>query len=444
MPKRIINDILVSKKSIRQIPIMREKKVRAEKVTSNRDEEVEIVSTRLTRATSWQRKPLNPKFVIWSLAGICLLALFFGISIIFSSATIIITPRTEKIVFSSETFTAKSDVINSDSLTFEVLKVKQTAGEIVEATEEKEVSQKASGKIIIYNNYSTTPQRLINNTRFEATGGKVYRINTSVIVPGLKKVNGKVVPGSVEAVVFADQAGEDYNLRLNDLAGDFKIPGFKGDPRYDGFYARLKDDISGGFIGRQRIVEDGVRKAAEENIKLKLKEQLLKELYAVKPDNYLIFKDGYSVDYTGLSDTPVESNKVKINIEGNLSGIVFNSLKLANYLATKKISKFDALPVEFIPSDDLVTTLVGKDMASLWKNSSLDITLSGEAIIKWQYDGAMIKRDFAGKKETDLKNLMTKYRDSVKEMKVLFRPVWTRYMPDNPNKIKISEEAILW
>ena len=65
-------------------------------------------------------------------------------------------------------------------------------GEIVEATAEKEVSQKASGKIIIYNNYSTVSQRLINNTRFEANSGKIYRINSSIVVPGYKKVDGKI------------------------------------------------------------------------------------------------------------------------------------------------------------------------------------------------------------------------------------------------------------
>jgi len=59
----------------------------------------------------------------------------------------------------------------------------------------------------------------------------MYRIDSSVIIPGYQKVNGKIIPGSIEATVYADQAGDGYNLKLADLTGDFSIPGFKGDPR---------------------------------------------------------------------------------------------------------------------------------------------------------------------------------------------------------------------
>ena len=422
MTRKTISDIIITKKSIRQIPISIERKPTVVRPNQN-----------------WQRKTLNPKFVIWLIAIICLLALFFGISIIFSSATVIVTPRTEKINFSDDIYPAKLNSSGAADLSFEFLKVKQTASETIDATEDKEVSQKATGKIVIYNSYSTAPQRLINNTRFEANNGKVYRINSSVVVPGYKKVEGKVVPGSVEATVFADQAGDSYNLKLADLAGDFKIPAFKGDPKYQGFYARLKTDITGGLIGMQRVVAVSLRKSTEDIIKTKLKEQLLKEFYAIKPENYLIFKDGYSVDFTNLADTAVGSDKVKLNIEGELNGVVFNNLKLAKYISIKKIENFDGLPVELVPTDNLTVTFITKDNTSLWKNTALDIKFNGDASIRWQYDAESVKKDLAGKSGSDVKNLVAKYKDSIIGIKVIFRPVWTRYFPDNLNKIKIQE-----
>jgi len=442
MTKKVINDITPPRKSIRQIPILANKRkgIAREKTESvDEDDNFSVVYAR--RVVGWQRKPLNPKFVIWTIAIICLLALFFGISIIFSSATVVITPRTQVISFTNDLYIAKSESSNSADLFFEVLNIKQSSGETVTATEEKEVSQKASGKIIIYNNYNTAPQRLINNTRFEANNGKIYRINSSVIVPGLKKIDGKVVPGSVEATVYADQAGEEYNLKLSDLAGDFKIPGFKGDPRYASFYALLKTDIVGGLIGKQRIVSDDLRKATIEIIKSKLREQLLKEIYAVKPENYLIFKDGYSIDYVNLPDTPVGNDKVKINVEGNINGIIFNNTKLSKYIATKKIEGFDALPTELIPSDSLLTTFTAKDNTSLWKNKTIDIKFTGEATIKWLYDSEAIKNDLAGKKESEVKSLVSKYQNSVSTIKVIFKPIWTRYFPDNLDRIHLQEVA---
>lgn len=447
MTRKIVSDMIVSKKSIRQIPISLEKKnapVKQKEVEIEDDfEETEGSPVhRPTRVPHGERKPMNGKFAIWLIAGVCVLALFFGISILFSSATVIITPRIETINFNNETYVAKLTPTNTTDLAFEVLTVKQSDGETVAATEEKEVSKKATGKIMVYNNYSTLPQRLINNTRFESADGKVYRINSSVIVPGQKKIDGKMVPGNIEATIFADQAGEAYNQKLADLKGDFKIPGFKGDVRYDSFYGRLKEDITGGLIGMERIVAIDVRKNAETNVKEVLKEKLLKELYAVKPENYLMFKDGYSIDYTTLADTPVDKDKIKINIEATLNGIVFNNLKLSKYVATKKIDGFDGLPTEIIPAESLVVTMTGADSTGLYKNKALEMKLTGDASIKWIYDGEALKKDLAGKKESDLKNLANKYSNSVSSINVIFRPVWTRYFPDNLNKIKIKEETL--
>ncbi len=427
MAKKIMSDILVSKKSIRQIPLSKEKDIEYKDLKKE------------AAAPSWGRKPLNPKFVIWLIAIICILALFFGISIVFSKATVIVTPRTEKITFNNDTYTAKSASSTVDSLSFEVLKVKQTAGETVEAIEEKQVSQKALGTIVVYNNYSPSPQRLINNTRFEANNGKIYRISSSIIVPGFKKSGDKITPGSIEANIFADQAGEDYNLKLSDLAGDFKIPGFKGDLRYQGFYARLKTDIALGFVGNQKVISDTLRKTTESLLKEKIKEQLLKELYAIKPESYLIFKDGYSIDYSNLPDTAVEGGKVKISLEGDLSAIVFNNLKLTKYMADKKIDNFDGLPAELIPTDNLTVTMTGADNTGLWKNNTLQVKLRGDAIIKWQYDGDALKKDLAGKSQSDLNSIISKYKDSILGIKIHFVPVWARYFPDNLNKIKIEE-----
>ncbi len=433
--------MIVTKRSIREIPVSRKTVLELEKKVGKKDEQVEFEAPKLRRSLDWQRKPLNPKFVLWSIAVICILALFFGISILFSSATLVIIPRIEKIAFNSDSYIAKLNSQSTTDLPFEILNIKQSVGEIIEATEEKEVSKKASGNIIIYNNYSTAPQRLINNTRFESSNGKVYRINSSVVVPGLKKVAGKVVPGSIEATVYADQAGEGYNLKIADLAGDFKIPGFKGDPRYDSFYARIKTDIQGGFIGKQRIISEELREKTEVLIKEELKQQLIKELYSVKPDNYLFFKDGYYITYTNLPDTAVDSDKAQINIEGNLGGIIFNNNKLSRFFATKKIEGFDDLQTVFIPNENLVVSFKA-DNVDLTKNTSLSLVFNGDAIIKWHYDTFTLRQDLVGKKEADLKNLTSKYKNLVTSIEVVFKPVWTRYFPDNINKIRIEEKAL--
>lgn len=407
MPKKVINDIIINKKSIRDIPISTTKKVAPKSEVRKKEPVVYI-----------KRKPLNPKFAIWLIAIIALLALFFGVSLVFTSATLTITPRVEKISFNNEIYPLSS----------ESLKVDKVNSQSVEATEEKNVNQKASGKIVIYNNYSAVSQRLINNTRFESSDGRIYRLASSVDVPGTKVVSGKTVPGSIEATVYADEPGDKFNMKLADLSGDFKVPGFKGTPRYNSFYARLKTDIAGGLIGKQKIVSPAVRKETEEKIKATLKEDLLKEFYSIKPDNYIIFNNSYTIDYVTEQDTVEDSGEVKISIAGHLNGTVFNSLKVANIIATKKGVTFDGLQISFIPDENLQASIVKEG-----------VKLTGEGEIKWIYNQDQIRKDLVGQPASALIQILSKYKEQVETIKVTFKPVWTRYFPDNINRIKVIE-----
>jgi hypothetical protein len=426
MTKKIMSDIVVNKRSIREITVSKEK----------------APIQRKPAKVNWQRKPLNPKLAIWSIALICIVALFFGVSIIFSSATVVVSPKIEKVTFADEVYMAKLASKTEDNLIFETINTTKIQSETIEAGEEQEVNQKASGKIIVYNNFNTSDQRLINNTRFESTDGRIYRINSSVVVPGIKKVAGKSVPGSIEVTVYADQAGESYNLKLADLKGDFKIPGFKGDPRYDGFSARLKEDIKGGFIGKQRVVSAELRASTLNSLKEKLREQLLKEIYMIKPEKYLLFTDHYSFHYSELPDTSLDNNKVKIEMEGTTYALVFDSQKIAKFISQKKGLNLEGLKTEFIPSEDFTVTIMSLEDISLMTEQSISLKFNGEGTIKWLYDLVELKKDLAGKKEADLKSVMLNYSNSIANIDVIFRPVWTRYIPDNSEKIKVRENKI--
>lgn len=113
--------------------------------------------------------------------------------------------------------------------------------------------QKATGKITIYNVYSSKSQVFIAKTRFVTPDGKIFRLVSQAVVPGAQTQNGKLIPSSIDANIVADQAGPDYNVgpvpRLT-------IPSFKenGDmPRYNGFYGEIKGETSGGSLGQQPV-----------------------------------------------------------------------------------------------------------------------------------------------------------------------------------------------
>lgn len=433
MTKKIVSDIIINKKSIRQIPVSLEKK------RSDSTLNVEDFRTRFHIPKDYDnRKPLNPKFVLWLIALLCILAVIFSLSMIFASVTLNISPKIEEISLTADVYNAK---LNGTGLNipFETIQIQRQATETVIPTDEQEVSKKAVGTIIIYNNFSSASQRLINNTRFENALGQIYRINNSVVVPGTKIVGGKTVPGSIEAEIFADEPGEEFNLKLEDMTGDFTIPGFKGSPRYDAFYARLKTDITGGLVGKQKIVAEAVRKEAEEKLKNNLTEQLIKEMYAVTPDEYIIFDQGYEINFQTMPDGS-ENDKAIIRMTGELNGIIFHNHKLAQVIATHKIPDFNALPVKFIyHEDDLTVQLRAKDGDNLWTSQTVELLISGTADIQWLYDPLTIKKDLAGKHKSDIKNILIRYQNSINSIQVLFQPSWTKYYPDNLEKIKIKE-----
>ena len=127
-------------------------------------------------------------------------------------------------------------------LSFEVMQLNAEESGLVTATGISSGGQKASGKITVYNNYGSAPQKLITNTRFQTKDGKIYRIKGAISVPGM---------GMTEATVYADQAGEEYNI----VPTEFTLPGLKGGARFEKVFAKSKTAMSGGSSGNARVVK---------------------------------------------------------------------------------------------------------------------------------------------------------------------------------------------
>src|SRR3989344_5569945 len=240
-----------------------------------------------TPATPPAPRKSNARFWVWIIAIAALLGAVFAVMTYFSSATIEVTPFTQSVKLENE-FTATKEAAE-DGLIFQFLSLTEEKSAEVPATIEKKIQKKASGKVIIYNAYSGDNQRLIKNTRLEDDKThKIYRIDDSVVVPGAKMVAGKVAePGSVEAVIYADAAGDGYNIGL----ADFTIPGFKGDPRYSKFTARSKPDspIGGGFSGTVKVPTDEIIAEAQKNLREDLKQTAVEKARGQVPESVSFF-----------------------------------------------------------------------------------------------------------------------------------------------------------
>ena len=225
----------VQKRSIRDIPM-----------PNNHGTFTKKKKTRTTK-TSTSKPPRDfSRFALWSIVVISVVILGFAISSFFGGATVRITPKTQTVALNNTvTFAA-----GTSTPEYLVMEISDSTNREVVAEGDEYVETKAVGKIVIYNTHSTSPQTLIEQTRFESPEGYIYRIQEEVSVPGQKVVDGKTVPGQLEVTVIADKAGEKYNISPT----DFTIPGFKGDSRFETFFARSQTEMTGGFMGTQKVI----------------------------------------------------------------------------------------------------------------------------------------------------------------------------------------------
>ncbi|MBI5078022.1 MAG: hypothetical protein HZB11_01470 [Candidatus Yonathbacteria bacterium] len=373
----------------------------------------------------------------WAFLAVALLVAVFVVANYFSSATVEITPITRSINLDRDFTAVSSDKAVEGDLIFHFVATSTEKIKEVPATVEKKIQKKASGKVTIFNSYNGESQRLIKNTRLESPGRKTYRIDQSVIVPGMKVVNGKNMPGSVEAVVYADAPGPDYNI---DKPADFTIPGFNGDPRYTKFYARSKPDspITGGFSGTVNIPSDEAILLAQEELKQELPKIAIEKARAQIPDGMSLFPGGVIIKFEDVPQDITLGTLSKVVVRATASVFFFDTTVLTEKLAaallsedkgkTFVVSNMSALAFSFV---DPVNNVVLSDL------SKISFHIKGDLVFVGQIDATKIRAELAGKEKKDFGKLIVG-ENSIGKADVVIRPMWKTAFPKDPTKITIK------
>lgn len=379
------------------------------------------------------------KYAKWLYAGggiiIAVLIIAFLFSVMFGGAEVTVHPKTQTLTVNGD-FTAVRENPAKGDLSYNVMTLESMQTKDLPATGTEHAEEKASGQIIIYNNYNTLPQRLIRNTRFETPDGLIYRIDKSVVVPGETKANGTTTPGSVEVTVYADQAGDKYNIGLV----DFTIPGFKGAPQYDGFYARSKTPMTGGFVGDRNTVDDTALANARDAMHTALKKELMGKVSSQRPDGFISFDPATYVVFT--SDPLKDSgNQVEVTEKATLYGVLFDEHALANYLAAHTLSGFDGSDVKFTDISKLVlapdSTSTNGEGPQPWVDPTFSFHMSGSAPIVWQFDENKLKHDLSGRNKEAIHTILSGY-PGIDKAEVVIRPFWKSTFPTDPKEITIK------
>lgn len=415
---------------------VRDFKIRSDKKENLKEEEDNKESFNSKNNYSYPSKPTTKKkkkkWLLWLIGSVSLLAVIFivgfGVSSQFATAEVSVTPISFEADLNKDITAYRKP--SSDELGFEIISVSlnQPRTVSVEATGEEYVEEKASGLITIYNEFTSSQQVLVKNTRFESPEGYIYRINRNVTIPGMS--NGK--PGSTQIEVYADEAGSEYNIEPS----TFTIPGFKGSAQFDGFYAKSNSSMTGGKKGDYPIINEEDLAKAEEKLQEGIEEELLKNANELIPEGFLLLDNAYSIEEN--RETSTDNDNVTLNLNAYLHGVLLKEDRLAVYLYKETAGKTNEVEVK--NWDDLTYEL--HTNGQIKDVEELTFSVSGK--IKFY---RIINTDTLADKLTGVSIRDTEKIESIfneeshpihKAEVSKIAPFWMPTFPGNPEKIKIN------
>jgi len=424
--KQVVQDILPpSERSIRKIPLP------PKRIPIYQNEEVvnkprEIEEEVIPRAP----KKRKTRLVLWILGFILLLFVLWSFTV--NGALIKVTVKEATHDFEG-TLTANKTGTPT-GIPFEVISVSKELSKELVASGEKEVERKANGEIVIFNKYSDKPQNLIKNTRFETSTGLIYRISESVTIPGFTKKENEVIPGQLKARVYADFAGEEYNIGLT----DFTIPGFKGMPQFNNIFARSSGSMAGGLIGTVKVVDEKLLESATAELRNTLSTTIRENVLSEVPENFILIPQSLETNFESLPQKN-NGNMVVVQEKITASGIILNRESLEKAIVGKALGNTE----EDIKISNLETlTFDLKETQNIENLNSFDFSLKGKARLIWDLDEEALKKEVAGQHKSELTKVLSNF-GAIQKAVSSIKPFWKRNFPKKPENIEIEISADL-
>ncbi len=370
--------------------------------------------------------------------SIFILVLVFVLMSFFEKATVIIYPKSASAEINENLEIFEIDSLNSEfELGYRELNFSKEDEVVISTTGEEKISEKASGEITIFNEFTTKEQGLLKNTRFESSDGKIYTVADSISVPGYTEKDGKIIPGKLDVVVHAKEVGENYNI---DGEMNFTIPGFKGQEQFDHFYAKNKTGITGGFNGIKKVVSETDLENAKIGLTASLKQKILNEIQEQLPQNLVPIYSEDKFVFSEVIQENYEDDKVKVKMTGNLSVMVVDKSQLAKKIAEKKLSDYRKNEeISIVNLNELTIKFIEENNDSELDTQKTFVNLAGQAKFEWQNDENLLRDELVGINRSKIKDVFSGFTGITKG-EVTIIPFWKTSFPDKKDNITINVE----
>jgi hypothetical protein len=441
MKKNISQDVIPPTKTIRNVELLYKSKRPERRGTPKPPKQAEITPPPTTPESfaykyEYDEPVKRSKKFLYISVGFLILTLFFVISALFKSAKIEITPKNQ-ISSVNEKLQAFKDT-STGGLEFQVVSTTKDVEKKIVATEEERVEKKATGTIVVYNNFSTQSQTLVKTTRFATPEGLIYRATTNITVPGIQIKNGKSVAGSVEVLVEADKPGTTYNIPLK----DFTVVGFKGTSKYTKIYGRSKTEMAGGFSGIQKTVSKETMDMVDKELETLLKQSLMKDIASQIPENFVLYEKtisyniGKTIQMDSIGDVSQKTDTAVLKKKGSVQAIIFDKGSLSREIIAKVLPNSTDSIIKITNLGDLNFTFTPENSFNPDASSSVGFTLTGDANLVWVFDENKLKTDLLGMSKKNALAIISK-DDTIHTVNLEFHPFWIRTIPQDPEKVTL-------
>lgn len=304
------------------------------------------------------------------------------------------------------------------------------------ATGKEKVAEKAKGRLVIYNAYSSEPQTLVVSTRFVSPEGKLFRLDEKITIPGAKIVNGQIQPSSMEASVTADQTGEAFNVKPS---VNWRIPGFDGTAKYQGFYAEAKTEMKGGFVGEVPVSSQDDVVKAQAKLESALKENLNSQMVILLNGDLKAFDEAISFKTLKFEadHRANEKNEFSAFAEAEMSRLVFSEEKMKEALT-------DNLKTAAEAANNLA--LEAKTFDFRYENLKVDLTngrlsfnLVGQTALQPVFDATSFINQIAGLNKEALQAKVFSI-PGLDRGRIALWPFWVSRVPTRESRIKLLVE----
>lgn len=377
-----------------------------------------------------RRRGGKGKLYLWvGGAIVVVIALGLVVTTMRATATVKVTP-VQQVVTIDHVIAAYERGSEGAGTPFDRISVSESTTISVPATGVRNVSEKAKGVLVIENTSDKT-QRFVAKTRFQSTKGQVYRTQAAVVIPAAVKGGA---PGTAEATVVADSAGDSANL---DAGATFTVPGLKGGPLYAQVTAKAKSGITGGFVGAMKTAAPDQIKAAEDKAKSELTAKLLEKMKSALPQDAIAYDDALFATFSSSALDGADKSNYGETITGTETAFVFKKADLASAIAQRTTTDLASSTVDAIGLDKLSMRILGHSSIDPRADTRFSFNLQGSVKLVWQYDKNELVKSLLGVARDRYQEVFRRF-PTIERAEATFKPKWRQTFPTDPEKITIE------